>query len=87
MDQPGGRGYPLKSRLREPTNPLSHMTRFHRAVCYCAAGLHVAGLPVDGLRSLRPGCPRPSCEAHGRAAEPVAGLPAAEMRSPRGGLI
>ena len=32
VDQPGGRGYPLKPRLREPTNPLGRMLRLHREV-------------------------------------------------------
>jgi hypothetical protein len=34
--QPGGWGYPLKSMLREPTNLLSRMPCFHRAVRYCS---------------------------------------------------
>jgi hypothetical protein len=32
VEQPGGRGYPLKSGLQEPTNPLIRMPRFLRAV-------------------------------------------------------
>ena len=34
MEQPGGRGYPLNSRLREPTNPLSRMPRLQQVVRY-----------------------------------------------------
>ena len=36
MEQPGGSGYPLTFRLREPTNLLGRMPRYHRAVRYCS---------------------------------------------------
>ncbi|CAL8327456.1 unnamed protein product [Boreogadus saida] len=67
------RGYPLTSKLREPTNPLSRMPRFHRAMRYCSLqysaalfayiGVSVAhGLPAAGQGCPRPGCLWPGCE-------------------------
>ena len=74
MEQPGGRGYPLKSRLREPTNPLSRMPRFHRAVRYCllrySAALFAYGaFPPEGadrFTSQRCGTDRVSTAKSGR---------------------
>ena len=36
MEQRRGRGYPLKSRLREPTNQLRPSSHFHRVVRDCS---------------------------------------------------
>ena len=68
MEQPGGRGYPLRSMVREPTNPLSRMPRFHLAVRswwlrYSAALFAYIDVSVALGRSAEPadgqGCPPP----------------------------
>ena len=75
VEQPGGRGYPLKSMLREPTNPLNRMPRIHRAVRCCSLRYSAALFGYVGVSAAR-----------GPAAELVVELPAAELRSPRVGL-
>ena len=52
MEQPGGRGYLLKSRLREPPNPLSRMPCFHQAVRYCS--LRYSAASVSQGRAKEP---------------------------------
>ena len=75
MEQPGGRGYLLKSRLREPKNPLSLMARFHRAVRYCSLRYSAALFAYIDVSVAR--IP---------AVEPAAGLPCSRAAEPARGV-
>ena len=58
MEQHGGRGYSLKSRLREPTHRLSLLPRLHRAVRDCSLRYSGALFAYIGVSTERCGSMR-----------------------------